>query len=165
MLRSRLRLLLTPELYMSNTDVLPTAPAQAVTDRPASLGTGLSWLPIATRVLFFTGKDPASDVPVRDRDEAPATDPVRGFGTFDTLVDTIAADGHGVVMTMGKGGVGKTTVAASLARALARRGLRVHLSTTDPASRGTGGACDSQLVRRPARHARVTRPPRSGRRG
>ena len=42
--------------------------------------------------------------------------------------------GHGVVMTMGKGGVGKTTVAAAIAVTLARRGHRVHLSTTDPAA-------------------------------
>jgi len=37
-------------------------------------------------------------------------------------------------MTMGKGGVGKTTVAAAIAVELARRGHRVHLSTTDPAA-------------------------------
>jgi arsenite-transporting ATPase len=37
-------------------------------------------------------------------------------------------------MTMGKGGVGKTTVAAAIAVELAHRGHRVHLSTTDPAA-------------------------------
>lgn len=37
-------------------------------------------------------------------------------------------------MCMGKGGVGKTTVAAAIAVALARRGHDVHLSTTDPAA-------------------------------
>lgn len=50
------------------------------------------------------------------------------------LIDAIAAAGHGVVMTMGKGGVGKTTVAAAIAVALARRGKHVTLSTTDPAA-------------------------------
>ncbi len=50
------------------------------------------------------------------------------------LVDEIAAPGHGLVMVMGKGGVGKTTAAAAIAVALARRGLRVHLTTTDPAA-------------------------------
>jgi arsenite-transporting ATPase len=50
------------------------------------------------------------------------------------LVDELAASGRGVIMTMGKGGVGKTTVAAAIALSLARRGHAVHLSTTDPAA-------------------------------
>lgn len=54
--------------------------------------------------------------------------------SLSSLVDSIAADGHGLVMTMGKGGVGKTTVAAALAVELARRGLPVHLTTSDPAA-------------------------------
>jgi arsenite-transporting ATPase len=50
------------------------------------------------------------------------------------LVDDIASDGHGLVMLMGKGGVGKTTLAAAVAVELARRGLPVHLTTSDPAA-------------------------------
>ncbi len=50
------------------------------------------------------------------------------------LIDAIELSGHGVVLTMGKGGVGKTTVAAAIAVELAHRGHRVHLSTTDPAA-------------------------------
>jgi arsenite-transporting ATPase len=50
------------------------------------------------------------------------------------LVDAIESDGHSVVLTMGKGGVGKTTVAAAIATALAARGHDVLLSTTDPAA-------------------------------
>lgn len=50
------------------------------------------------------------------------------------LLDALAASSRGVILTMGKGGVGKTTVAAALAVELARRGMRVHLSTTDPAA-------------------------------
>ncbi len=57
-----------------------------------------------------------------------------GDSGLRALVDSIAAGGHGLVMVMGKGGVGKTTVAAAVAVELARRGLSVHLSTTDPAA-------------------------------
>ena len=55
---------------------------------------------------------------------------------LSTLVDEIAADGHGLVMLMAKGGVGKTTIAAAVAVAveLAHRGLPVHLTTSDPAA-------------------------------
>jgi arsenite-transporting ATPase len=50
------------------------------------------------------------------------------------LIPEIAAQGKGVIMTMGKGGVGKTTVAAAIAVELARVGHPVHLTTTDPAA-------------------------------
>ncbi|MCG2584333.1 arsenical pump-driving ATPase [Massilia sp. TS11] len=53
---------------------------------------------------------------------------------LDSLVEQIAADGHGLIMVMGKGGVGKTTVAAAIALALAERGHAVHLTTSDPAA-------------------------------
>lgn len=54
--------------------------------------------------------------------------------SLDELMAQIEKQGHGVIMTMGKGGVGKTTVAAAIAVMLARRGHSVHLSTTDPAA-------------------------------
>ena len=53
---------------------------------------------------------------------------------LSALVDEIAADGHGLVMLMGKGGVGTTTLAAAVAVELAARGLPVHLTTSDPAA-------------------------------
>ena len=53
---------------------------------------------------------------------------------LSVLVDVIEADGHGLVMCMGKGGVGKTTVAAAVALELATRGHQVLLTTTDPAA-------------------------------
>ena len=54
--------------------------------------------------------------------------------SLEDLVATIERQGNGVIMTMGKGGVGKTTVAAAIAVMLAKRGHSVHLSTTDPAA-------------------------------
>jgi arsenite-transporting ATPase len=68
---------------------------------------------------------------------APAPDPdaaVAPGDSLDALIDELARSGTGVVMTMGKGGVGKTTIAARVATALARRGLAVTLTTTDPAA-------------------------------
>jgi arsenite-transporting ATPase len=50
------------------------------------------------------------------------------------LIDDLALLRHGLVMVMGKGGVGKTTIAAAIATELAARGLPVHLTTTDPAA-------------------------------
>lgn len=66
--------------------------------------------------------------------EASARIDVAGTVRIRALVDDIARRGSGVVMTMGKGGVGKTSVAAAIAVELAKRGLAVHLSTTDPAA-------------------------------
>jgi len=67
-------------------------------------------------------------------DATPAALPAIGLPGLAPLIDGIAASARGVIMTMGKGGVGKTTVAAAIAIELARRGHRVHLSTTDPAA-------------------------------
>ncbi|MEI3865885.1 arsenical pump-driving ATPase [Microbacterium sp. CCNWLW134] len=67
------------------------------------------------------------------------------------LVDEIERDGRGLVMCMGKGGVGKTTVAAAVALALANRGHEVLLTTTDPAAHlddTLGAAVDGLTVTR-----------------
>ncbi len=67
----------------------------------------------------------------------PAIEPLVEMPACDnliSLVDDIEAAGHGAVLVLGKGGVGKTTIAAAIAVALTDRGHRVHLTTTDPAS-------------------------------
>lgn len=63
--------------------------------------------------------------------------PKQGCG-LDSLADELARAGHGLIMVMGKGGVGKTTIAAALALGLVQRGKKVHLSTTDPAAHLSG---------------------------
>ena len=64
----------------------------------------------------------------------PAAHQPRRRPSLGTLVDSIESDGHGLVMVLGKGGVGKTTIAAAIAVELASRGHPVHLTTTDPAA-------------------------------
>lgn len=61
------------------------------------------------------------------------------------LIDDLVAPGHGVILAMGKGGVGKTTVAAAIAVAIAERGYEVHLSTTDPAAHIAAAMNDERL--------------------
>ena len=90
--------------------------------------------------------------------EFTSEDQVDAFHTpsLSTLVDVIAADKRGLVMLMGKGGVGKTTLAAAVALELARRGLPVHLTTTDPAahlSETLNGSIDHLTVSRIDPHA------------
>jgi arsenite/tail-anchored protein-transporting ATPase len=82
-------------------------------------------IPALRQLLGETTVQPAAD------EEEPVT---LDAPSLSELVDDIAADGHGLVMLMGKGGVGKTTLAAAVAVELARRGLPVHLTTSDPAA-------------------------------
>jgi arsenite-transporting ATPase len=81
----------------------------------------------ALRALL-SPEDPALHVPDTGPSDANS---LPGLGR---LVEDLAGAGKGLVMVMGKGGVGKTTIAAALAVGLARRGHDVHLSTTDPAA-------------------------------
>ena len=76
-------------------------------------------------------------VPVSAQDAAPSHELAAarvGLPPLSRLIDEVEADGHGLVMVLGKGGVGKTTIAAAVAVDLATRGHAVHLTTTDPAA-------------------------------
>ena len=74
-----------------------------------------------------------------------AVERVGGLPTLSELIDDLVAPGHGVILAMGKGGVGKTTVAAAVAVAIADRGYEVHLSTTDPAAHIAAALNDERL--------------------
>ena len=56
------------------------------------------------------------------------------YHALSELIAELAHDQHGLIMVMGKGGVGKTTIAAAIALGLVQHGKSVHLSTTDPAA-------------------------------
>ena len=89
----------------------------------------VGWNPVGTTGLraLAGGDHPAEIVDTASTGEV-------DVASLVSLVDDVEAGGHGLVMTMGKGGVGKTTLAAAIALELARRGHRVDLSTTDPAA-------------------------------
>ncbi|WP_310738706.1 arsenical pump-driving ATPase [Ideonella alba] len=121
----------------------PDAVAQAMAARQqaalAAMPAGLAALPrsetgFISRGLVGLAALRAFLHPVAQVESVAAAESVELPGGLAPLLAEIEAGGHGLVMTMGKGGVGKTTVAAALAVALARRGHPVLLSTTDPAA-------------------------------
>ena len=114
---------LNNEALRSMPDVLKTLP-QAVVPLRAFDTVGIA----ALRSLLDDKSAPAW-LPAEDVDDSRWT--AEGL---QKLVDELAAAGKGLIMVMGKGGVGKTTIAAALAMGLVQRGHAVHLSTTDPAA-------------------------------
>ena len=90
---------------------------------------------IPLRAYNITGLDNVRAMLREDRQdikyEAPNT---KNFYGLHDVVDSIDKAGRKVIFTMGKGGVGKTTVAATIALGLAQKGKKVHLTTTDPAA-------------------------------
>lgn len=119
--------------------VLQTLPRDEITLKPFNL-VGLP----ALRALF------TDDTATLSVASTPAPRAINA-SSLGTLVDAIAADGHGLVMVMGKGGVGKTTIAAAIATALAKRSLPVHLTTSDPAAHLT------QTLTEAVEHLQVSR--------
>lgn len=106
---------------------MPASLAKLPRDEIPLLGFDIVGL-TALRALLSPTQEPSVVVSTQ-----PDAEPVDLPG-LDRLVDDIAQDEHGLIMVMGKGGVGKTTIAAAIAVGLAKRGHAVHLSTTDPAA-------------------------------
>ena len=69
-----------------------------------------------------------------DAQQQASDEPAHDWPTLAAMVDELERPGKGLIMVMGKGGVGKTTIAAAVAVELAARGHDVHLTTTDPAA-------------------------------
>lgn len=78
------------------------------------------------------------DLPLAPAQVVAPSPPAQALPDLAALTDALAQAEHGLIMVMGKGGVGKTTLAAALAIGLVRRGKTVHLSTTDPAAHLAG---------------------------
>ncbi|WP_044797371.1 ArsA-related P-loop ATPase, partial [Bacillus cereus] len=72
---------------------------------------------------------PIENISISDEGKQDITIP-----SLQTLITDLSETGKKVIFTMGKGGVGKTTVASTIAVGLAEKGHRVHLTTTDPAA-------------------------------
>ncbi|MBI1194903.1 MAG: arsenical pump-driving ATPase [Gammaproteobacteria bacterium] len=110
----------------------------ALEDMPEALRT-LPQDRIALRPFNVMGLDALRHLLAGNGGTAPADDTIESpvlqkAPALSTLIDDITTDDHGLIMLMGKGGVGKTTLAAAIALELARRGLPVHLTTSDPAA-------------------------------
>jgi arsenite-transporting ATPase len=124
------------------------APGDAIADAMTARGRdAVGNMPAGLAILVrtetpFLPKGTVGLAALRDMSAPTAVEPphLLPLGPFampaglDGLVKEIASAGRGVVMTMGKGGVGKTSVAATIAVSLAHQGYRVTLSTTDPAA-------------------------------
>lgn len=87
--------------------------------------------------INMVGVDALKQLLSDDMPQIPTITPTKqpiSLPTLSELVGEISQQQHGLIMLMGKGGVGKTTIAASIAVKLAEKGLDVHLTTSDPAA-------------------------------
>lgn len=126
-------------------DAMTKRAVESMSEMPAGLaalpGTTIPFLPKGTVGLeALRAMAHPEELPLPLERSLPAIESLPGG--LKRYVDELAAMGHGVIMTMGKGGVGKTSVAAAIAFNLAERGFPVILSTTDPAAHVAAAAED-----------------------
>lgn len=95
----------------------------------------LSTYTIPLRSYNMTGMDNIRNM-LKSDEVKPLEQPIEipAHQSLGDLISDLHQSGKRVIFTMGKGGVGKTTIAATIARGLAEKGVKVHLSTTDPAN-------------------------------
>lgn len=106
----------------------------AINSMPANL-TGLKVFAVLLRAYNVTGIKNIRRLLKEDEDSNNDIElkPLKAYSLKDAVEDLYRTDKK-VIFVMGKGGVGKTTVAAAIALGLKNKGKRVHLATTDPAA-------------------------------
>lgn len=115
----------TKTLYEKQQAALQAMP-EAIADLPR--------FQIPLRTYNITGLDHVRALLKGEVKEAATELTLERVQPLQAVIDDLEGSHRKVIFTMGKGGVGKTTVAAAIALGLARRGHRVHLTTTDPAA-------------------------------
>ena len=88
---------------------------------------------IALRSYNITGIDSIRNLLKKDQINEGKEEVKGKLFNLDDVVSDLVKNNRKVIFTMGKGGVGKTTIAASVALKLSKLGKKVHLATTDPA--------------------------------